>query len=156
MKIQMPQRIDMVALITAYLAGLETRLRGLRPRTVNWSSPGTLKETLTLEEAPQRSVGGHGTQKRFVLYPDGKVVGVKLVAPTGMLMKLEPDLIAQLCGHGRMLTPIRTGFAPERAHRVTGLPQRRIIPPFEGGASQVDPLAADRMPPLLSGQLLEL
>ena len=122
MKIQMPERVDIVALIAANLPGFKALLGDSRSRTVNRTPPGTFEEALTLEEAPQGPVGGHRPQKRILLYEHGEVVGVKLIAPTRMLMKLEEQWLAQLRRHGRMLAAIRTGLAPEGAHRVAGLP----------------------------------
>jgi hypothetical protein len=54
-----------------------------------------------------------------------------------------------------MLARIRTNPAPQSRHRVLLFMERRVIPALDGRNAILDPLAAQRMAPLLDGQFLE-
>src|SRR5208337_64273 len=88
MKIQMPESIDIFALVTADLPVLIAPLGRLGSRTVNRPPPRTFAQPVAFHVAPQRSVGRHGTGLRLLFHQCRHVVKMKLIAPTGMLPPL--------------------------------------------------------------------
>lgn len=62
MKIQMPERVDIFAFVTADLAGLIAAFGGLGARTVNRATPGPLEEAMAFHEPQHRPIGRPGPQ----------------------------------------------------------------------------------------------
>ena len=155
-KIQMPEPVDIRILEGANLAGLEPGLSPLSPRTIQGTAPGTFDEAVALHEAHDRGIRGLGAQGEIGGDPGRQIVGVQLVAPTGMLAVLLGQLPHQGDTQGRMLALVGANFAFEH-FEWTGLGRRRLlIPSLDGGEPQRETVAPDEMAPLFVGQGLEL
>src|SRR5467141_1427720 len=89
MKIQMPQSVDILAFVTADLAGLITMLGHLSARTVRRPTASSLEQPVAFHVAQQRDIGRHGAGLRLLLDQHRQIVGVKLITPTGMLAMLQ-------------------------------------------------------------------
>src|SRR5262245_28062121 len=103
MKIQMPECMDVLALVAAHLAVLKTQFGRLRSRTVHGSAPGALEQAMALHEPNDRWIRSHGSKCDFLLHPHSQVVVVQLVTPTGMLPILLGQDFTELGTQGRLL-----------------------------------------------------
>jgi hypothetical protein len=74
MKIQMPESIDIFALVAANLPGFKATLGCLRSRTVNRPPARTLEQPMTFHVTQEGDVGGHGTGLRLLFHHHGQVV----------------------------------------------------------------------------------
>ena len=106
MKIQMPQRVDVVTFITAHLAALEALLGGLRPGTVRGTPALPLEKAAGFHVAPDRSIGRFGPPLGLLFDEHGEVVGMQLIAPTGMLAMLSGQQLPQWSAERRVLARV--------------------------------------------------
>src|ERR1700730_1018864 len=73
MKIQMPQSIDILALIAANLPSLDAMLGGLGTGTVWRTTAQALDQAVNLHEAHHRAIGRSGANSRFLFDEHGQV-----------------------------------------------------------------------------------
>ena len=151
MKIQMPQAIDIFALVAANLPGLVAMLGRLGSRTVNRTQASPLEEPMTFHITPERGVGRHGPSLGLLFHQDGQVVGMQLVAPTGMLPMLLGDQLDEPRRQRGMLPVIGADLAFERVHRSNLGAESFVIPALDGREPEEDPGAGDGVAPLLGG-----
>src|ERR1700741_3146550 len=85
MKIQVPQSINILALITADLPSLDAMLSELGAGTIDRAATWALDQALNFHETHNRGIGRSSAKGRFLLDQHGQVVRVQLVAPVGML-----------------------------------------------------------------------
>jgi len=155
-KVQVPQAVDVSALVTADLPLLEAVLGGLGARAVRGTPPRALAQTVGLEETPDRRVGGGRTQLGLLLGAHGQVVGVQLIAPMGMLPMLGGQQFPQPRAQGGVLAGVGTDLAPQRRHRILLRAPGGVVPAFDRGATPLDTLTGDRMTPGPGRQLIQL
>jgi len=150
-EVQVPERVDILALVRAHLASLVAGLGLVGAGTVSWTAPGTFEHPVVLEEALDRGVGGDGRAGRIGLQAGGQVVGVELVTPTGMSPVLGPQPLGRLGRDGPMGALI--GAEPTR-QRLDGVLDVAggMVPAFESREAELDRLAGERMTPGLGGQ----
>ncbi len=102
-----------------------------------------------------RGIRRLGAQGGILGDPRHQVVGVQLVAPTGMLPVLLGQLRHQGGAQGRMLALAGTDLALEDLDRPLLCIEGFVIPPLDGRNPEADPLAADRMPPFFGRPFFE-
>jgi hypothetical protein len=124
-KVQMPEGIDILALVTAHLAGLVPVFRLASPRTMGRPAPGPLEHPVGFQEALDRGVGGDRSERRIGFEADGEVVGVELIAPTRMLAVLEAEPLRRLGRDGGVSTVIGADPPGQRLGRDPGRGGRR-------------------------------
>ena len=156
MKIQMPEAVDVFALVTSNFTGLITPLGRLRSQTVSRPAARPLEQAVTFHIAPERGVRRHGASLGLLFHQGGHVVKMKLIAPTGMLPALLDQQLDELGGERRMLAVIGTDFAPERFHWPGLGTKSLVIPPLNGGQPEHHPFPGNGVAPLFGGQFLEL
>ena len=156
MKIQMPEPVDVRVLEGTNLAGLEPSLGRLAARTMHGTAPGTFDEAVAFHEAHDRGIRRFRRQGGILLDQSRQVIGVQLVAPTGMLPVLLGQLRYQGGAQGRMLALVGADLALEHFDRTRLGGGRLLVPSLEGGEPQREPVASDGMAPLFIGQGLEL
>src|SRR5579862_620805 len=156
MKIQVPQPVDILTLVTAHFPSLVTLFRSLSARTVNRPPPGSLEQPVAFHPTQQRNIGGHRTGLGLLFHPHRQVVEMELVTPTGVLAVLLDQQLNQLEINRRMLPVVGADFALERVDRTGFGAQRFVIPPLDRREAENNPLSRNRMAPLFGGQFLEL
>ena len=155
MKIQMPEGVDIFAFIGADLPVLEPLLGPLRAGAVGRAAAGVLEETAAFHVPEHDRIGRHRAQGGLLFHDHGQIIGVQLVTPTGMLVILDREHFPLRRTERRMLALIGANPAGERAHRIGFRAERPIKPALDGRTAKLDPLAMDRMAPLLVRQFLE-
>ena len=156
MKIQMPEAVDVFALVTADLPGFIAPLGRLRSRTVDRPPARPLEQAVAFHIAQQRNIGRHRAGLRLLLDQHRQVVEMKLVTPTGMLPVLLGQQFDELGIDRGMLPVVGADFAFERLHRPGLGAEGLVIPALDRGKPQYDPFSGDGVAPLPGGQLLEL
>ena len=152
----MPEPVDIWVLEGTDLAGLEPSFSHLPARTVHRAASGTFDKAVVFHEAHDRGIRRFWPQGGILLYRRRQVVGVQLVAPTGMLSILLGQLLNQGGAQGRMLALVGADLALEHFDRTRLGGRGLLIPSLDGGEAQREALASDGMAPLFIGQGLEL
>src|SRR5208283_5406242 len=157
MEIQVPEPVDILALITAYFPGLVTMLGDLGARTVDRSAARPLEQAVAFHPAQQGNVGRQRAGLGLLLDHDRQVVEMKLVTPTGMLLVLLGQQLDEFgIIYRGMPAVVGADLALERFHRPGFGTQRLVIPSLDGRTTKDHPIARNRVAPLFDGQFLEL
>ena len=88
MKVQVPEAVDVLALVTADFASLIAMLSNLSSRTVNRPAASSLEQSMAFHAAQQRKIGRHRPGLRLLFYQHDQVVEMQLITPIGMLPML--------------------------------------------------------------------
>src|SRR6266566_426347 len=131
MKIQMPESVNIFALVTADLPGFIAMLSRLSARTVDWPAARTFEQPVALHIAQERDVGRHGAGLGLLFHQHRQVVGMELVTPTGMLPVLLAQQFDEPGSKRGMLTVIGADFALERFHRPGFRAEGFVIPSLD-------------------------
>src|SRR5271165_2315388 len=131
MKIQMPQSIDILALIAADLPGLDAMLGGPGAGTVNRSTARAPDLALISHEADYGGIGRRGAKGRFLFDEHYQVVGVQLVAPVRMLTILGRQQFTHLRTQSGVPALVRADFSAQRLHRILLLVPSGMKPPLD-------------------------
>src|SRR5208282_684566 len=118
MKIQVPQRINILTLITADLPSLDAMLGELGAGTIDRAATWALDQALNFHEAHNRGIGRSSAKGRFLFDQHGQVVSVQLVAPVRMLAILDSEPFAQLRTQSRVQALVRADLAAQCLHRI--------------------------------------
>src|SRR6266404_2372766 len=151
MKIQMPQSIDILALIAADLPGLDAMLGGTGAGTMDRSTAWALDQTVNFHEAQNRGIGRNCAKSRLLFDEHCQVVKVQLIAPVRMLTILGSEPFAQLRTQRRVQALVRADLAAQRLHRILLLVPGGIKPPLDCRETKLNPLPGDGMTPFFSG-----
>ena len=155
MEVQVPEAVDIGVFVAAHLAALEAMLGGLGAGAIDRAAAPALEQALGLHEAQHRGIGRGRTQFGLLLRQHGQVVGVKLVAPIGVLPVLENQGFPEWQTQAGVLAQVGAELALQRGHRVLLFIQRQVIPALDGGRPELDPLRSNGVAPFLGGQLSE-
>src|SRR4029077_5618026 len=118
MKIQMPQSIDILTLITADLSSLDAIFGGLGAETIYRTATRALDQTLNFHETHNRGIGRSSAKGRFLFDQDRQVVSVQLIAPVRMLPILVNQQFSEFRSQRGVPAMVRTDFAPQSLHRI--------------------------------------
>ena len=156
MKIQMPECVDVFAFIAAHFTPLETRLRSQRPRrTMRRPAPRTLHHAVSLQVPHHRIVRRHRAPVRMLRDGRREVVRVQPIAPALVRFVLLAERLREWVIETRMRPVILSDPTSQRTHRVRLRAERLVVPALDRRDRVADPLAANRMTPLLRGQLFQ-
>ena len=146
MKIQMPQRTDVVGFVAADLSLPSTLGRSDLTSTRLRSQPVLTHHAVRLHVTANGGIRTERSQRWLLLHRSGQVVVVQLVSPMRMLAVLANKLFGQTRSK-RHLAPIFTHRPPQAAYRVVLLTPRPVIPPFDGRRGKTHFATVDRMSP---------
>jgi len=91
MKVQVPEPVDILGLVTAHFPDLITVLGGLSSRTVDRPTASPLEQSVTFHPTQQRNIARHRSNLWLRFGHNHQVVKMQLVTPTGVL----PVLLGQ-------------------------------------------------------------
>src|SRR5258707_9125849 len=152
MKIQMPQSIDILALIAADLPSLDAMPGSLGAGTVYRTTAWALDQAVNFHEAHNRGIGRNCCARSRLLFDcHCQVVSVQLVAPVGMLAILGSQQFAHLRTQSGVPPLVRTDFAAQCLHRILLRVAGCIEPPLDSRETKLNPLSGDGMMPFFGG-----
>ncbi len=152
MKVEVPQGVHLLALVTAHFSGREAQFGRLGPGTVHRAPSAAREQTVGLHEASHTAVAWTRAERRLLLHHHSQIVSVQLVTPLRMGAVLRGEFFRHRVRHRGEPAGVPADLPAQRPHRILFRLQGPVIPPLDGRDAKVHPLAAARMAPGLVGE----